>query len=220
MRTFGLIGISSSRGKQQQWEDVTSFCIQNAITLDGFIDLENLKAKSSGTKASVALNQLLQGDRLVLVGLSQLGNSLNEIVTAINDLMKKDVSIICTRQGVELNPIAVPFEGTPTKAIFGMLADAAIDLKHIKNQKAHKHGKTLGRPEGAWGLSKLDEHKDEIINYLNSSHTLSEISRNLKVSRTALRHYVKTRGLLKNKSQRQHSSYMDCLKKNAPYRLD
>jgi DNA invertase Pin-like site-specific DNA recombinase len=53
----------------------------------------------------------------------------------------------------------------------------------------------IGRPKGVLGKSKLDGKKNEIQLFLNKGVSKSAIAKIMDVSRTTLRHFIKTRKL-------------------------
>jgi DNA invertase Pin-like site-specific DNA recombinase len=60
---------------------------------------------------------------------------------------------------------------------------------------ARAKGKTLGRPKGQLGKSKLDGKEEEIRALLKKAIPTASIAKLLDVHPTTLRHFIKTRKL-------------------------
>jgi len=60
---------------------------------------------------------------------------------------------------------------------------------------ARAKGKIIGRPKGSFGKSKLSGKEAEIQLFLSKGVSTSAIAKIMEVSRTTLRHFIKTRKL-------------------------
>ena len=61
--------------------------------------------------------------------------------------------------------------------------------------KARASGKTLGRPKGSLGVSRLDGKEDEIRQFIELGVSKSANARITGVSRQTLYHFIRTRGI-------------------------
>jgi DNA invertase Pin-like site-specific DNA recombinase len=83
--------------------------------------------------------------------------------------------------------------------MFGLFAEIERDLISQRTKEgiaaAKAKGKILGRPKGVLGKSKLDGKEEEIQLLLTKEVSLAAIAKIMGISRTALRHFIKTRKL-------------------------
>jgi DNA invertase Pin-like site-specific DNA recombinase len=83
--------------------------------------------------------------------------------------------------------------------MFGLFAEIERDLISERTKEglaaARAKGKILGRPKGVLGKSKLDGKEEEIQLLLKKEVSWAAIAKIMGVSRTALRHFIKTRKL-------------------------
>ena len=142
--------------------------------------------------------QLEKGDLLIVSELSRLGRSLGQIISIVDTLVKKGVRFIAIKE-------AVRFEGKQSMqtkvmiTMFGLFAEIERDLISERTKeglaKARASGKTLGRPKGTLGHSKLSGREEEIKDFLRKGVSKSSIAKITGVSRTALYHFIETRKL-------------------------
>lgn len=83
--------------------------------------------------------------------------------------------------------------------MFSLFAEIERDLISERTKEgiaaARAKGKDIGRPKGALGKSKLDGKEEEIRQLLKKEVGITSIAKIVGVSRTALRHFIKTRKL-------------------------
>jgi DNA invertase Pin-like site-specific DNA recombinase len=74
-----------------------------------------------------------------------------------------------------------------------MLVLGLIDQLRQTLQESSK--RSIGRPKGSRSTSKFDKYHNEIISYIKSDKSVSEIARLLHVSRSSLKDYIESREL-------------------------
>ena len=83
--------------------------------------------------------------------------------------------------------------------MFSLFAEIERDLISERTKEgiavARTRGKIIGRPKGALGKSKLDGKDGEIRLLLEKDVGITSIAKIMGVSRTALRHFIRTRKL-------------------------
>lgn len=83
--------------------------------------------------------------------------------------------------------------------MFGLFAELERDLISARTKEglaaARAKGKIIGRPKGVLGKSKLDGKEEEIQLLFTKGVSKSAIAKIMEVSRTTLRHFIKTRKL-------------------------
>jgi DNA invertase Pin-like site-specific DNA recombinase len=142
-----------------------------------------IEEKISGTvywkdrKIHAALDELGEGDRLIVPELSRMGRSMLEIMEILSIFKRKGVAIYDVKNGFEING---RFQGELMAMIFSMAAQIERDLISSRTKEglraARASGKQLGRPKGP-GKSKLDPFKPEIEALLNNGSTKTFIAK-------------------------------------------
>jgi len=142
-----------------------------------------------------AVNESRPGDEIIVAELSRLGRSLSNVLELVEMCRKKEVVIICIREGIELrddNPI--------TKlliSIIGSLAEMERNLisQRTKDALARKKeaGVVLGRPKGTSRLesNSLWKKRYEVIGMYKDGYSFSKIARELNSHRITVAKFIK-----------------------------
>ncbi len=123
------------------------------------------------------IDELGEGDRLIVPELSRLGRSLLEIMEILAAAKEKGIALYDVKNALELNG---NIQANVMAMVFNIAAGIERDLiskRTIKGLKAARaKGKLLGRPKGA-GKSKLDQYREEIIALLKNGSTQVHIAK-------------------------------------------
>jgi len=148
-----------------------------------FGHVEFIEEKVSGVtswkdhKIKQIIDDLKEGDRIILPELSRMGRSMLDIMSCLAAAKQKGIAIYDVKNGFELNG---KFQGELMAMIFSMAAQIERDLISSRTKEGLRHakasGKILGRPKGP-GKSKLDKFKPEIIALLKTSSTKTYIAK-------------------------------------------
>mgnify|MGYP001244628195 FL=1 len=162
-----------------------------------FGTVEFVEEKTSGTKpwkdrkVKQIIDELGDGDRLIVPELSRLGRSMVDIMSCIATAKDKGILIYDVKNDFELNG---RFQGELMAMIFSIAAQIERDLISARTKEglrsARAQGKLLGRPKGP-GKSKLDEFKPEIIALLNNGSTKIFIAKRYKTTVPNLYNWLK-----------------------------
>ena len=83
--------------------------------------------------------------------------------------------------------------------LFALFAEVERDLISERTReglaKARASGKTLGRPKGSLGVSRLDGKEDEIRQFIDLGVSRTAIAKITGVSRSTFYNFMATRGL-------------------------
>ena len=172
---------------------------RQGLRIDEFIEATaSTRTDAKRRRLDQLMGSLEPGDRLVVSELSRLGRSLGEVVNLLDAIAKASVAFVAVKEKIR-------FEGRQdlqTKVmttLFALFADVERDLISERTReglaKARASGKTLGRPKGALGVSRLDGREDEIRRFLNLGVPKTSIARITGVSRPTLYNFIATRGL-------------------------
>ncbi|MGE4193414.1 MAG: recombinase family protein [Pseudodesulfovibrio sp.] len=161
-----------------------------------------LEASSRKSTKERRIDELLEvlgfGDTLIVSELSRLGRSLSQVVLLIDELLAKGVTFIAVKQGMKLNG-SKDMAAKVQIAMFGLLAELERDLISERTKMgldaARAKGKTLGRPKGAKGKSKLDGREGEIGDLLKKGISRRALARYLGCASPTLKNFIDSRKL-------------------------
>lgn len=162
-----------------------------------FGSIKFVEEKVSGTKSwrdrkiKTIIDELGDGDRLIVPELSRLGRSMLEIMEMLSIAKQKGIAIYDVKNGFEING---KFQGELMAMVFSMAAQIERDLISSRTKEglraAKAKGRKLGRPHGT-GKSKLDPFKEEIIALLKTSSTKTYVSKKYKTTLPNLHNWLK-----------------------------
>lgn len=163
--------------------------------------VEFFKDKVSGTtswrkrKVKVIMEELGDGDRLIVPELSRLGRSTAEILEILNIAKEKKIEVH------SLKPVFIvddSMSGKVMATMFALMAELERDLISIRTKEAlqarKKAGVVLGRPKGP-GKSKLDPYKEEIVALLRNGSQKKFVAKRYGTTPTNLHLWIKKHGL-------------------------
>ena len=144
----------------------------------GFGQVRFVEEKVSGKKPwrerkiKSVLDQLEEGDRLIVPELSRLGRSTLEVLEILKAAKDKAVDVFAVKEGLALNGDGMTAKIMTTMlALFAELERDFISQRTREALKARQAaGVKLGRPRGP-GKSKLDPHREEIVALLKNGTT-------------------------------------------------
>ena len=137
------------------------------------------------------IDELGEGDRLIVPELSRLGRSMLEIMEMLSIAREKGIYIYAVKGAWELN-------GTIQSKVMAMAFSIASEIERDLISKRTKEalkarkaaGVKLGRPKGP-GKSKLDKYREEIIALLKNGSTKAYIARKYRTTKPNLYNWLK-----------------------------
>ena len=149
-------------------------------------------------RIDMLLEQLREGDTLIVSELSRMGRSVGEIITIVDTLVKKRIRFMAVKEGIRLNG-SQNCEDIQTKVmitLFGLFSEIERKLISMRTREAlaaaKAAGKKLGRPKGVLGKSRLDTRKEEIVQLLALGVPKTTIAKITRVDRSTLYHFIKS----------------------------
>ncbi len=147
-------------------------------------------------KLAVVLDELGEGDNLVVPELSRLGRSMLGILEVLKIAKEKSINVYAIKGGCwSLNNT---IQSKIVSGIFAMLAEVERDLISMRTKEAlearKKAGVKLGRPKGP-GKSKLDRFEPEIKALLSTGSTLKYIARRYGCAESTLLNWLSKRNI-------------------------
>lgn len=154
-------------------------------------------------KIKGVIDQLAEGDRIIVPELSRLGRSMLEIMEMLSIAKEKGIYIYAVKGGWELNG---SIQSKIMAMVFAMAAEIERDLISKRTKEALKARKAagikLGRPKGP-GKSKLDKYRDEIVALLKNGSTKAFVARKYGTTQPNLYNWLQ-----KNKLKIKPEVYM------------
>ena len=140
---------------------------------------ETVSGKKSWKEREIKkiIDELDEGDRLIVPELSRLGRSMLEIMEILAIAREKGIHIYDIKGNWELNG---SIQSKVMAMVFSIAAEIERDLISSRTKEALRARKaagiTLGRPKGP-GKSKLDKHKEEIISLLKTGSSKTYLAK-------------------------------------------
>jgi DNA invertase Pin-like site-specific DNA recombinase len=160
-----------------------------------------VEEKVSGTKSwkerkiKKIIDELGEGDILIVPELSRLGRSMLEIMEILALAKEKGIAIYDVKNGWELNGT---IQSKVMALVFSIAAEIERDLISKRTTEglrvAKAKGKLLGRPKGP-GKSKLDEHREEIISLIKTGSKQTYIAKKYGTTQPNLYNWIRQNGL-------------------------
>ena len=146
------------------------------------------------------VGDLKKDDILIVPELSRLGRSLQDVLEILTILSEKEVKVYSVKENFQLN--GEDIQSKVMRTMLGLFAEIERDLIVARTKEgleaARKSGKTLGRPKGP-GKSKLDDHREAILEDLKGGVTKAFISKKYGVTPATLHNWLKRHKLNKIK---------------------
>jgi DNA invertase Pin-like site-specific DNA recombinase len=154
---------------------------------------EKISGKKSWKERKIkkVIDDLKEGDRLIVPELSRLGRSMLEIMEMLSISRQKGIFIYAVKGGWELNG---SIQSKVMAMAFSIAAEIERDLISKRTKEALKARKAmgvrLGRPKGP-GKSKLDKHREEIIALLRNGSTKKYVAKKYGATPPNLHNWLK-----------------------------
>ena len=194
---YGYIRVSSDKQTvENQRFEVTNFCVQNNLTIDGWIE-ETISGTKSYNKRALGtlLRRVNKDDLIICTELSRLGRNLFMIMEILNVCMTKECRVWTIKDNYRLG------EDIQSKVLafaFGLSAEIERNLISQRTREAlarkKAEGVILGRPKGRKTSQEARKlyGKDTLIRELLKNKTSKrKIAKICRVDRNTLDRYIK-----------------------------
>lgn len=183
--------------KNQKYE-ILDYADKNNMQITDWIEIKVSSRRSNKERLiDELLENLDSGDTLIISEMSRIGRSVGQIISIVDELIKKQVKVIIIKQNMVINGTN-DIQTKTMVTLFSLFAEIERDLISERTKaglaKAKAEGKLLGRPKGN-GKSKLDGRETEIKELLNKKVSRASISRIVGISQPALNHFIRTRSI-------------------------
>ena len=141
------------------------------------------------------IDNLQEGDKLILPEMSRLGRSLLEVMEMLSVLKEKQVDVYDIKNNWQLNG---SLQSEVMAFCFSIAARIERDLLIQRCSEGRKaamaRGVKFGRPKGP-GSSKLDKHKEEIIALLKTGSRQTYIAKKYNCTPATVSIWLKKRDI-------------------------
>lgn len=196
---YGYIRVSGDRQDyENQRFELLKFANERGLRIEEWVS-ETVSTRKSleQRKLSELLARLSAGDVLLLSELTRIGRSLFEVMGILNELMKRGVSVMTSKERYVMDG------GINSKILafaFGLAGEIERDLISMRTREAlarkRAEGMRLGRPIGSRNKStKLTGRESQIRELLSKQVSVSAIARILGVNRITLTNFIGSREL-------------------------
>lgn len=200
-KIVGYIRVSTSKQDvDNQRHEILVWASGKKVFITEWIECELSSRRTETERQIDKVRSLDKGDTIVVAELSRLGRSTGQVITLVNDLVKRGVSIEALKQNISINAGngEMDQQSKIMVTVFSLMAELERDLISQRTKAAlaarKAAGRSLGKPRGI-STSKLDVHREKIVEMLKFKVGNAAIARMIGMSTTAVRHYIKTRKL-------------------------
>lgn len=198
--TVAYLRVSTDKQElESQKISVLEFANREGVQVNRFVEVViSSRKKAQKTYLDEEIAKLKEGDLLLVAELSRIGRSLGQIITLIDELNRRNIRFVAVKENIRLNGE----HDTTSKVMvtmIGLFAELERDLISQRTKdglkRAKANGKTLGRPKGTIGKSKLDGKEKKITELMDTKVSKASIAKIMKVSRPTLDNFIRSRKL-------------------------
>jgi DNA invertase Pin-like site-specific DNA recombinase len=181
---------------ENQKYEILNFANGKKLIVDKWVEeTASGTIKYTNRELGKLISTLKESDVLILSEISRLGRSLMEIMSILNELMERKITVYTVKEQYELD------NNLNSKVLaFAFSLSAEIERNMISQRtkealaRKKNEGQALGRPKGSLNKKvKLTGKDEEIKYYRNKNVSKSAIARILGVSRMTLYSYLQNR---------------------------
>lgn len=167
----------------EQLKLINAYSDQMMLVIDTeMIDQLSQNKRLSERNNVVELFRSLRNDTILFYDLWVLSTNIEDVVQMLSCLLKNNMELHFVKQGIKIN------SQSDIMVVLGL-----VDQLRQIVQSEEKKG--IGRPRGSKSVSKFDTYLDTIIAALKKGESVSEIARQMGVSRSSLKDYIESREL-------------------------
>ncbi|NPA51121.1 MAG: hypothetical protein GXO02_05780, partial [Epsilonproteobacteria bacterium] len=128
------------------------------------------------------LKELKKDDEIIIASLDILSSKIKEAMIILNCFLSRNITLHIASNAISIN------QKTELETIMPLIVK-------LENEKKSIRSKRVGRPKGSSSLSKFDPLFLEILEGLKAKKSVTSLAKELKVSRSSLKDYIKSRGI-------------------------
>jgi DNA invertase Pin-like site-specific DNA recombinase len=200
VRTIAYLRISTGgQDLNTQRFTILNYAQQHGLVIDTFVESQSSSRRTIGERGlRTVLDQLHTGDTLLVNELSRLGRSVGQIIQLLDQLLKKEVTLVAIKENLTLRDTPA-IQTKVMVTLFSLFAEIERDLIAERTKEglaaARAKGRQIGRPKGVLGTSKLTGRETAIQDLLAKTVSKASIAKIMGVSRSTLHHFICSRHL-------------------------
>jgi DNA invertase Pin-like site-specific DNA recombinase len=189
---------TNNQDLENQKLGVLDYANKHSLKIDKFWqETVTTRKKLQSRDLWLLMQQLKNGDILLVSEISRLARSLMEIMEIIKKLLEIGVEIHIVKQNFVIGNKANKIQSSVLIFAFGLAAEIERELISQRTKEAlakrKADGVQLGRKKGSRNEKrKLDEYRNEIERYLKQGIPKTIIAKLLNININTLYYYVKT----------------------------
>jgi DNA invertase Pin-like site-specific DNA recombinase len=186
---------------ESQKVGILSYANTHSLKIDEFREFQTSSKKSLERRGiEELLNDLNEGDTLLVAEISRLGRSVSELLNIVTELTKKGVILVSIKENIVLDKKNMSMNAKIMVTLFSLMADIDNSLRSERIseglERRKREGGKVGRPKNSLSDSKLDPHQEQIIDLLEKKVSQASIAKIFGVNRGTLINYIRSRKLL------------------------
>lgn len=171
-------------GVYDQLKMVNAYIEREGLPLEReMIDQTSQNRRLMERNEVVSTFRAFDNETLVIYDVWVLSTHIEDLVQMFSCLLKKRVTLHIVRPSV-----VITFE-SDLMLVLGLIDQLRQTLQLQEEKRA------IGRPKGSRSSSKFDKFQDVIVKFLRDNRSVSEMARELGVSRSSLKDYIESREL-------------------------
>ncbi|EFO31917.1 resolvase domain protein [Roseibium sp. TrichSKD4] len=198
-RIIGYLRVSTeAQGLDKNRADILTLANREDLGRVEFVE-EKVSGKTTWRKRKIAaiLDDLTEGDALIVSELSQLGRSMLECMEILSIAAARRIRVYAIKGNWRLDET---IQSKSVAMAFSMAAEIERDLISARTTEALRarkaSGLPLGRPKGP-GKSKLDQFRPEIEALLANGSTQAFIAKRYNTTPANLSNWIKKNGIVR-----------------------
>jgi len=200
MSNIGYIRVSTEQqNRDSQRLAILEYANKQHFKIDDWIEITMSSRKSiKARRIEELIDRLQKNDTLVISELSRLGRSVGGVASIVDQLIHKDINLLCIKENITLTG-KHNIQSKTMITMFSLFAEIERDLISERTKEglanARKKGVTLGRPIGTTGISKLDGKESEIKDFLSKGVNVANIAKIYACTWITMKNFIKSRKL-------------------------
>jgi len=203
-RTFAYLRVSTAdQDLEKNKADILRYANDKDLGKVEFVE-EKVSGTVSWKKRKIAdiIEQLAEGDNIIVSELSRIGRSMLEIMQVLCICLEKGVHIYAIKGSWQLDN---SIQSKVMAMALTIASEIERDLISLRTKEALKtrkdKGMQLGRPKGK-GKSKLDQYRPEIEALLNNGATQKFIANRYGTTQANFTNWIKKNGIVKIQAEK------------------
>ena len=204
-KVIGYTRVSTQdQTNDNQKHKILDYAHKNKIIVDEIIEVKiSSRKKKEDRKIDELLNQLDNGDTLLVSALDRLGRSTIETLEIIEEIKNKGIILIFVTDNITIDPNNENPINTMMLTMlsgFAQMERSFISQRVKAGLEARKAaGVTLGRKKGSQGVTAFDEYREKIQELYSLGLSMRKIINIIGIdkSHVSLANFIKTRGIIR-----------------------